>query len=718
MSAIAHGWHPPQKHAPSLAVAKEFHEADKREGKYEHATGYAEGGKVSTLGRILDVIAKRYGAVDEGMHGENSPQYMAMLQAHGWNPKVTKKDWDIFDTLAAGPSAYQTDDIKPYLADLADKYGLTLQHPLQTHRGMVLPPDKMAAIAPGSRITSPLVQSVSTDKDVANEFANNYHWSDDHGPLLMDIHHSTGAPLLPQPSSGQSELLLPPGSKGALNILGADDSKIQRYDHRGVPLGADDGKIAIASHTGFAEGGSVPDNMTQKGLDLISHAADRATSWLMSPGGDMSYKDPHHLAARVAAGLGSQVLGTDPSGRPQLGRTPGLVKEVEAIPAGLADVADALGKIRWTPQGVRDGLAKLHEKYGPDLAPGWSRSADASAEQTHRAVRDAMGLPAPRGLSENLAESGGTMLGQLPIGAARAGESVLAKLGGGAAKLALSPLEYLGPTIRPSAANYGAGTLAGGILGAAGDTGPAPQGLQGHAEGGKVDMGRRLVLKGLAALAATGALGEKIIPKSGLRATEETSKAAALAPVEHISAMTGTPIHPSQELQDYFDTVPTISKSAMEQGEWGMLAPHTKAIQRIIKDVESHSANTGKPIGELYHDYFSTAANAGNQGDTAVGSIINKATKANKMDPEEAYDWMHNALGDHYDVDHTWQAHQTGDFSTGNLLPGHDDSLALGGNPLELDFKHAGRPSPLGVHETPSPLFDEAQANFVKNYKP
>jgi hypothetical protein len=38
MSAIAHGWNPSGKH-PSKAVAEEFHNADKRQGKWEHAEG-------------------------------------------------------------------------------------------------------------------------------------------------------------------------------------------------------------------------------------------------------------------------------------------------------------------------------------------------------------------------------------------------------------------------------------------------------------------------------------------------------------------------------------------------------------------------------------------------------------------------------------------------------------------------------------------------------
>lgn len=41
MSAIDHGWHPahPRHNLPSRAVAHEFHEADKEEGKFMHADG-------------------------------------------------------------------------------------------------------------------------------------------------------------------------------------------------------------------------------------------------------------------------------------------------------------------------------------------------------------------------------------------------------------------------------------------------------------------------------------------------------------------------------------------------------------------------------------------------------------------------------------------------------------------------------------------------------
>jgi hypothetical protein len=36
MSAVAHGWHMPGGGGPSPKVAKEFHAADKKVGKWEH----------------------------------------------------------------------------------------------------------------------------------------------------------------------------------------------------------------------------------------------------------------------------------------------------------------------------------------------------------------------------------------------------------------------------------------------------------------------------------------------------------------------------------------------------------------------------------------------------------------------------------------------------------------------------------------------------------
>ena len=36
MAAVAHGWHKPGKGGPSVEVAKDFHAADKKVGKWEH----------------------------------------------------------------------------------------------------------------------------------------------------------------------------------------------------------------------------------------------------------------------------------------------------------------------------------------------------------------------------------------------------------------------------------------------------------------------------------------------------------------------------------------------------------------------------------------------------------------------------------------------------------------------------------------------------------
>jgi len=36
MAAVAHGWHPTGEKGPTQAQAQEFHEADKRVGKWEH----------------------------------------------------------------------------------------------------------------------------------------------------------------------------------------------------------------------------------------------------------------------------------------------------------------------------------------------------------------------------------------------------------------------------------------------------------------------------------------------------------------------------------------------------------------------------------------------------------------------------------------------------------------------------------------------------------
>lgn len=342
MSAIAHGWHAPMKHAPSMAVAQEFHAADKAKGVYMHA----DGGKVGTLVNFAK---------------QGTKALMDRLETSFHNPYIANTD-------------QVRDDISKYWRTNA-------------------PPVKVEAPAPA-------MQRIDT-----SELDN----------------------LVNKPPT--------------------------------VP--------------GLAAGGAVDDApASNRFLRLVRHAADRVSAAVSD--------DPHHALARVAAGLSSQVAGLSPSGGAQFGRTPGLVDETKSIPAGLIDlgkgavdvggaVADRLPTRPGVAamQAIRDGLNHLQDKYGGDLAPQWSRDAEARATQLHNAVHKSMGLSEPKGFIENGAEAGGMMLGQLPIPGAEAKEGVTG-LRGTLSMLKHAVPEWLGPTIRPSLRNYGAGTLAGGLMGAAG----------------------------------------------------------------------------------------------------------------------------------------------------------------------------------------------------------------------------------------------------------
>lgn len=360
MSAIAHGWDPPMKNAPSMKVAQDFHQADKRVGKYMHA----DGGKITAARAALAALEHRLPTPQERLARAGSQL-----------------------TDATGHDPYNSAD------DMARR----------------------------------ATQAAEADK-----------WM-----------------------------------PGVINPESAS----------------------------WADGGAVdaaPTTSTDRYLGLIRHAADRASAAVSD--------DPHHALARVAAGLSSQIVGLDPaSGGSKLGARPGLVDETLSVPAGAADlgtgVADLGGMLGdRTPSGagatgafgralstVRDALHSLQDKYG-DLAPKWSRDAEARTGRLHDAVHRAMGLSDPKGVPENLAEAGGMMLGQLPLPTGELKEGSM--LGRAGLKALKGPLEYLGPTVKPSLANYGAGTLTGGLMGAAGspaDNTPPPPALTQNLDSGPQD---------------------------------------------------------------------------------------------------------------------------------------------------------------------------------------------------------------------------------------
>lgn len=101
-------------------------------------------------------------------------------------------------------------------------------------------------------------------------------------------------------------------------------------------------------------------------------------------------------------------------------------------------------------------------------APQFALDAEERASTTRSAARDAIGVDAPHGFKENLAESAGVMAGQLPVPASTAKKLKLLKESGklGKAGKVLGPaVEWFSPTVVPKASNYIKGTLFGGILG-------------------------------------------------------------------------------------------------------------------------------------------------------------------------------------------------------------------------------------------------------------
>lgn len=101
-------------------------------------------------------------------------------------------------------------------------------------------------------------------------------------------------------------------------------------------------------------------------------------------------------------------------------------------------------------------------------APQFAKDAEARSSATREAARDAIGVDAPHGFTENLTESAGVMAGQLPVPASWANKLKLLKESGklGKAGKVLGPAaEWFSPTVVPKAKNYIRGTLFGGMLG-------------------------------------------------------------------------------------------------------------------------------------------------------------------------------------------------------------------------------------------------------------
>lgn len=204
---------------------------------------------------------------------------------------------------------------------------------------------------------------------------------------------------------------------------------------------------------------------------------------------------PRGFTERVVSGLASQWYGLDDKGEVSFGERPGLVDETLSLGSIPSMAANILHDLTAQKLGIdpEDPYMKFYKEHGPFAglyqAPDFAVESEQRASDLKGKVREKMGLDAPKGLSENFAESLGTMLGQLPLpgGGAKQGMSKVDDLVRAGAE---SPLEWFTPTVRPSLENYTSGALAGGALGTM-----AEEPEEEYGEGGKVKDIRRLLLR-------------------------------------------------------------------------------------------------------------------------------------------------------------------------------------------------------------------------------
>lgn len=195
---------------------------------------------------------------------------------------------------------------------------------------------------------------------------------------------------------------------------------------------------------GFAEGGEVLPSSTDEDEDWTDTYLKRPLSGLASMWGGT---DPE-TGEFVSPALHNLKRAWDADERRRQGLPPqrraslGIVDETVSLPA--------LGGIVGLP------------------VPQFAEEAEERASTTRAAARESLGLDAPHGFKENIAESAGVMAGQLPVPASIANKLKLLKKSGKlgkAGKIFGPAAEWFSPTVVPKASNYIKGTLFGGVLG-------------------------------------------------------------------------------------------------------------------------------------------------------------------------------------------------------------------------------------------------------------
>jgi hypothetical protein len=169
--------------------------------------------------------------------------------------------------------------------------------------------------------------------------------------------------------------------------------------------------------------------------------------------------NPH--VARPLTGLASQIYGLNEKGKAKIGATPGLVNEILSLPTllpSLSWLVSQLGGVSGVTAAYPNLPDQIAAAVDEHLVPGASREAEKEQEALRRAVRAEAALKAPVGFIEGTEDALGTMLGQLPIGAA--------KKVGSMGRVARAIPEYILPTVRPSVGAYTSGSVAGGLMNA------------------------------------------------------------------------------------------------------------------------------------------------------------------------------------------------------------------------------------------------------------
>lgn len=405
---------------------------------------YAEGGKISGAKELLAKLGEvpertsqagtlRNALSDPtfGLMGENSGEYVDLLRRSNFRlPENLDHAYSMLD-YAEAPDPEAVAEV----AKFAKKYAIDIPPDLPLYRGISLQadaPDAFSQWRPGSVVRlSPMREfagPVTPRLSVATEFSGLFDNGRDRN-LLATIHRNDPVKAFPMPFSGQDELVLLPGQAMVRDIY----SDLAKY--------ANQYRANIDFRPGvrkkYAEGGqTTPGKWGEVAAKLGSpKAAD--------------------LRKRLIAGLASQVMGTDPNTGDigfRLGSTR-VGSDKEGMPTFNT----------WRP-GIVDETLSLGALLPDDVAPQWAKDAQTRTDALHAKIREQMGLTEPKGFEENFDESLGVMLGQIPV----PGQLIKrgAKVGREAvnvAKLAAeSPMEFLLPTVKPSAENYVSGALFGG----------------------------------------------------------------------------------------------------------------------------------------------------------------------------------------------------------------------------------------------------------------